>query len=285
MENNIDAVFQIIVKSGQMFYRNRLISFSKEKLDSFVECLPEEWWHPKDKIAYFTYYTDGSYFCEREKIVYDYSLQTEVSRVYEFNSLPNESAKEVFSKFILFFEEQRIEELRSEKEKIREEISKNFDYITIQYRVMRDSLLSNSDWILLPDNAEKKSPEEIEMWKTYRQYLRDMPQSQDWIDRNYINIEFPMSPDVFLKLYPGEEYMSSPKHFQNQVNLVAKDFLYSMIKSLSLPSVQEKISEDIAVSDPDVVALLIDEVNEKLSSIDSNMRIEIKFSENMESMM
>ena len=275
MESNLSAIFQIIVKSGQMFYKNKLISFSKGDFEVFSATLPEMWWNPKDTIEYFTYYSDGSYFCEREKTFYNYSLKSESKRVYEFNSLSDESAKEVFKKFTEFFEEARIKELRLQKEVVRNTIQENFDFITIQYRNLRDLLLKESDWVVLSDVLSKKSEEEILMWQTYRQFLRDMPQSDAWINKDYLNIVFPLNPSDFNQNFPGEEYMSSPSHFENVATLSIKDSVNKILKTLVLPSVEQGVSEN-PPENQEAISLLIDTVNEKLRQIDETLRIEIK---------
>jgi len=275
MESNLSAIFQIIVKSGQMFYKNKLISFSKEDFEVFSETLPEMWWNPKDTIEYFTYYSDGSYFCEREKTFYDYSLRSESKRAYEFNSLSDESAKELFEKFAEFFEQARIKELKLQKELVRNTIQENFDFISVQYRNMRDLLLKGSDWIFLSDVSSQKTEEEISMWETYRQFLRDMPQSDAWINRDYLNIVFPLNPSDFIKNFLGEEYLSSPSHFENVATLAIKDSVYEIIRTLVLPSVEQNVSEN-PPENQETVSLLIDNVNEKLKQIDETLRIEIK---------
>jgi len=275
MESNLSAIFQIIVKSGQMFYKNKLISFSKEDFEVFSETLPEMWWNPKDTIEYFTYYSDGSYFCEREKTFYDYSLRSESKRAYEFNSLSDESAKELFEKFAEFFEQARIKELKLQKELVRNTIQENFDFISIQYRNIRDLLLKGSDWIFLSDVSSQKTEEEISMWETYRQFLRDMPQSDAWINRDYLNIVFPLNPSDFIKNFLGEEYLSSPSHFENVATLAIKDSVYEIIRTLVLPSVEQNVSEN-PPENQETVSLLIDNVNEKLKQIDETLRIEIK---------
>lgn len=281
MESNISAVFQIVVKSGQMFYKNKLLGFTAEKFETFVETLPDEWWHPNDKIAYFTYYSDGSYFCEREKSFYDYSLKSEVTKIYEYNSLSNDSAKELFLRFCEFFEEARIEELKLKKELLRTQISEVFDVISIQYRRTRDMLLTDSDWITLPDVADLKTEEENTLWKQYRQFLRDMPQSDAWVNSEYYNIVFPIQPDRFLANFPGEEYLSSPSHFESPATLAIKEKLLAIFKDLKLASLDQRGSElSGSETDQSTISLLIDMVNEKLSEIDTDIKVEVNITSN-----
>jgi hypothetical protein len=276
MENTITAVFQIIVQSGQMIYKNKLINFSREQFDEFAKTLPTEWWHNKDQIVYFTYYDDGSYFCEREKFFYDYSLKTETSKVYEFNVLSKESANELFLRFCDFFEEIRIGELKAQREVIREEIKQRFDYLSIQFRTIRDNLLKSSDWTQSADIIANMDPYEASLWVIYRQYLRDMPNSDAWQNKRYIDIEFPSDPKEFLKKFPKEEYLSSKQHFVNEITIVSKTAFYEMVKTLTLPAICSKI-EKLNYNELDFEAfnVLLDMTNEKLATIDPTLKIEI----------
>lgn len=279
METNISAIFQIVVKSGQMIYRNKLVNFSKEQFDDFCKTIPPEWWHKKDQLAYFTYYDDGSYFCERIKTVYDYSLKQEIERAYEYNFAPDSEAKNLFDLFCSFFEKVRLEDLRVQKEFLRQEIEKRFDYISIQFRNIRDHLLVASDWTQLPDIVEKMTEEEVNMWKTYRQYLRDMPNTDTWLNKEYIKIEYPLPPDLFVKKFPEEEYLSSPRHFKNYITLRAKEIFYELVRTLSLPSAQEEVNKaNYSELDFDALEYLISMTNDQLSTIDPTLKIEIKLS-------
>lgn len=50
----------------------------------------------------------------------------------------------------------------------------------IMVRMFRDNYLKKSDIELLPDNWARKTPEEQQQWADYRQYLRDLPQSENF---------------------------------------------------------------------------------------------------------
>jgi len=275
-ETNLTAIFQIIVESGQMLYKDKVVSFSKESFESFAQSLPQEWWHAKDKIVYFTYYSDGTYFCEKERSYYDYALKTEATRVYQYDIMTAEDAKMLLSSFTVFFNERRMAELKSQQDYVRSEIEKNFNLFVVRYRNRRDQLLNLSDWVMLPDVISQKTEEEANLWRQYRQFLRDMPQSEPWTNNNYIDIVFPLSPDKFLQLYPGEEYLSSPKHFVNIATLAAKQSVLNLVKSLRLPSLDTNLDgllDDLSNQNEMDEAITI--INSKLALIDPNLRVEL----------
>jgi len=252
------------------------VPFNSADYESFSKTLPQEWWHPKDRIVYFTYFSDGSYFCEREKDYYDYTLKANCSRVYDYNDLSLEDAKNLLFYFTSYFETKRLEQLRVQHDYVRSEIEKNFNMFVVRYRTHRDQLLKISDWVMLPDVISQKSEEEANLWRQYRQFLRDMPQSDPWVNNNYVDILFPIAPDNFLKLYPGEEYLSSPKHFVNIATLSAKQSVYNLVKSLRLPSLDVNLDgllDDL--SNQTDMTEAIDVINSKLSLVDPNLRVEL----------
>lgn len=57
-------------------------------------------------------------------------------------------------------------------------------------RAKRDALLRESDIEVLPDRWALKSPEEQHAWATYRQALRDIPQSYE----DPLQVEWPKKP-------------------------------------------------------------------------------------------
>lgn len=272
---NIQAVLQILVKSGQIFYKNKIMTFSQEQFDEFSLTLPSEWWNENDKIVYFTYYDDSSFLCEREKTVYNYHLKTNVSKIYQYVSSNSTSAKEVYNKFVGFFENLRKEDLKTKRNSIKEAIEKEFEIITIQYREQRNQLLRSSDWTQLPDVSSSMSEIELTAWKAYRQYLRDLPSTDAWINKNYIDIVFPKLPSDVFEKYPGEEYLSSTEHFTNYSSLLAQTQLEALARNLHLPSVDE-VSENTDFSNKEAVDLLLETLNNNVKSIDPDLRIELK---------
>lgn len=56
-------------------------------------------------------------------------------------------------------------------------------------RLERNALLKESDWTVLPD-----SPVNVDLWKAYRQSLRDIPQQESFPDE----ISFPEKPETSI---------------------------------------------------------------------------------------
>lgn len=60
-------------------------------------------------------------------------------------------------------------------------------------RAVRDMYLQESDIQMLPDNYAKLSDEEKENWAAYRQYLRDVPQSENFPNEKVLTFDEFMS--------------------------------------------------------------------------------------------
>lgn len=272
---NLQATLQILVKTGQIFYKNKIMSFTQEQFDALSSTLPSEWWNENDKIVYFTYYNDSSFFCEREKTVYNYHLKTNVGKIYQYTDSNNDSAKEIYNIFVSFFENLRKEDLQARRDTVREAIEKEFEVITIEYRYYRNMALMESDWTQLADVVSGMSETEVNAWKAYRQYLRDLPTTDAWVNKNYIDIVFPKTPTKVLAEYPGEDYLSSSTHFDNYATVLAQSQLSGIVRELHLPSV-DKAAENTDFSDKQAVDLLIETLNNDIKTIDPDLKIELK---------
>ena len=72
---------------------------------------------------------------------------------------------------------------------IEELIARETEKAAAFVRMKRNELLDHSDKEMIPDRLEKKTEEEAEAWKAYRQALRDLPQQEgfpfeiDWPER------------------------------------------------------------------------------------------------------
>jgi hypothetical protein len=277
-------ILQFILSSSQIYYRRKILTFNREQVERMTKSLPPSWWNESDQIVYFSYHEDGTYFCEREKTIYDYLSKGHLKRVYEFNVLDNESAKEVFLIFGNFFEQVRIEELRLEKETLRKQIEEEFDYIEYDFISVRKMMLEGSDWTQLTDVFEKMSEIERNMWLKYRQYLRDITSLPEWKESNYINIFFPMEPNKLLVKYPqttSEEYLTKSEHFNYYLSSVINTRIQKLLSSLALPSITDNVDIDESIDlnedmSYDSYEALLTLINDKIQVIDPNLKVEIK---------
>jgi hypothetical protein len=80
-------------------------------------------------------------------------------------------------------------------------------------RLVRNFLLEDSDWVFIGDSPV--SEEEKEMWKTYRQALRDVPQIDEYLEPE--DVKFPISPQDWKYYYqpenPTEKYLETQNQY------------------------------------------------------------------------
>lgn len=285
-ESQIFVIFQLVYESGQMIYNHKALSFTKEQWDNFANTLPQKWCTENDQISVFTWYSDETYICEKTKTYYDFNLKDYQKRSYNYTEPSNEEAALFFNSLKLFWDQIRALELVKQKEILRDAISKEFNFITIKYRSIRDRLLMESDWTQLTDVSSNMSDDESSRWRQYRQYLRDMPQTDAWQNKEYLKIEFPLTPVEFEEAFPGEEYLSDPRHFINHITLAAKDAIVRVVELINLGETNEALDEfqDTRIG-TEVFNSLMDTVNNKLQTIDNSLKIELKVSTQTENYM
>lgn len=283
--NAPEPILQFILKSSQLYYKGKILVFTEDDLNKLTTSLPSVWWNDKDRMIYFTYYADGSYYCEREKTVYNYAIKDTVSLPYEFTVLSQSEAHTVYLIMCKFFEDIRLKQLIDEKEELRKKIFNEFDYIKVDFTGTRRKLLIDSDWTQLSDVLLVMDENKKNMWIKYRQYLRDMTDLDAWKNAEYINVVFPASPDTILQKYPNltaEEYLTTENHFEYfttvAINNRIKSFLYS-IRLLTTTEYDEELKS--LVSDPintsiDTYKKVLQNINEKISQIDRSLKMSIK---------
>lgn len=277
-----EPILQFILSASQIYYRNQIVSFTENDIKNLTSVLPSLWWNDKDRLVYFTYFEDGSYFCEREKDVYSYTLKQNTKYVYEFNVLSKLQAKELYEILVKHFEEVRIQQLRQQKDILREEIKKQFDYITVDFLSKRRVALIDSDWTQLADVSANMDERERMMWIKYRQYLRDITETAEWKESNFSKVFFPTDPTTTLQRFPEvtiDEYLNDSSHFIYYVTLEINTRVNALISKLKLPSISIDSDllkgVDIDKMTYDQYQTILDTVNAKLQKIDPSLALEI----------
>lgn len=263
------ATLQILVDKNTLLYNGTGVSASQEQFDSVIEELPQDISNSKDKLVSFTYYDEDNFYAEKIKTYYDFRLKSERKHAYNPN-YNKEQASLIYEKFIVFFEELREQYLRSKKDEIITMIDQGFKATSKSLQVLRNDLLEKSDWTQIPDN---NMPEDIrELWKQYRQYLRDITQDFTWETSNVFDMQFPIDPSTYLLRYPNREiaYLSSQDQFENQLAAKAKARLLGFIDYLRLPSMGR--DESLKYHSYKDIQYF---VNKKLAKIDPNLEITI----------
>jgi hypothetical protein len=277
-----EPILQFILSSSQIYYRTQIVTLTEEDINNLTTTLPSVWWNEKDRLVYFTFFEDGSYFCEREKDIYSYTHKQNMKYVYEFNVLSKLQAKELYEIIAKYFEEVRIQQLRQQKDILRQQIKNQFDYITVDFLSKRRVALIDSDWTQLSDVSLNMDERERMMWIKYRQYLRDMPETKEWQESNFSKVFFPADPKIVLEKSPQitiDEYLTDSSHFIYYVTLEINTRVNALISTLKMPSISidSEILKDIDVTQMtfDQYQTILDDINSRLERIDPSLSIEI----------
>ena len=180
-----------------IIYRYNKIDLTREETDELLSKLPEFWHSPKDKLTHFVINEDGTYFAEREKVVYNFALQETENKTYLFDGATVESAQEVAQIILDAYTELKIKKYQDIKEKIKQDVN-NLSFFRSYLLDARETFLKQSDFIFLSDYPIDE--EKRQAWAVFRQELRDLTAQQAWIDQDYMNVTLPVAPETRLQV-------------------------------------------------------------------------------------
>ena len=214
-ESNVpQLILQLNAIQKQINYRGitRDISDTYWK-DEIGPRLYPNWDSDKDRLVQLNYYDNGSFHAKRRKFVKNFSTNEYEWRDYEMETYEVEEAKEIFSLLKEAF--YLIESV--EKENFQKELAEaHYQANTVSWfgiRLVRQFLLDDSDWVFMPDSPI--SEENLELWKTYRIALRNIPQVDEFVEAS--DVLFPISPEDYNIFYkpenPDEEYLGTPSQY------------------------------------------------------------------------
>ena len=183
--------------------------------DKFLSTKISDFWHTdKDLIEFFQYFNDGTYFCQRKRVKYDFSTESTYLQTYSFTGASSEQAKELYELIDTFF--QVVTEVKNAK--INELVAgidadvALFEQRMYKLKRQRQEMLSLSDWRILPDIDDSYEGEK-DRWIKWRKWIRDEstphPQSEEFNNSGLeyfkytYNLKFPIDPSKYLKMYPG----------------------------------------------------------------------------------
>lgn len=184
--------------------------------------LPDEWSNENDRIVSFSVFENGDHIFEKEKLKFDFSTKQSKWLRYEKNDLTSGQVRELFDilKAALAVQQVDNDVVRS---KAIINVATRQEYLSKtneEKQAAQERLLRSSDWSQLPDSTEKFAGE-LDMWTTYRTYLRNNIRSPEDFDDllDYLiwdeEYNWPIDPYAYHQLDPDHEtpYLSVPQHF------------------------------------------------------------------------
>jgi hypothetical protein len=170
---------------------------------NIVPILYPVWDADKDKLETFVYYKDGTAFMAKNK--YQRNQKTGeykwVSYEFDLSAFPESEVTELFEKLQEKYIEYRDVEDFNLDNALRRIYQRDNIVNWNKIVMIRKFLLMDSDWTISRDSP--LTEEQQELWISYRQKLRDIPQDQEGIPA--AEVVFPITPTKYEKMVKAEE--------------------------------------------------------------------------------
>jgi hypothetical protein len=225
--NPTSVILSVDFETKYAVKRGLDIIFRDSVLDEHVYSKLDPVWHSEyDRLIEFTYSSDGSYMCKKKKKVINKRNPSEHEWIsYIWYELPDVDVKPVYNIIKKAFDLSRSIDVEEKRQTYQESKDSSFYVSAKNIRISRDNKLKESDWMFASD-VTNIDPVELELWKLYRQKLRDVPQDNS-DNPKPLKWTLPLSPDEWrhfnssvteeYKLennYSVESpYLSSPQHY------------------------------------------------------------------------
>lgn len=220
-------------------YSGDSIDLTETEYSELLSELPSFWHTEKDRLLRFIFFDDKTYFCEREKEVFNYTNRDTEIKIYKFDYATQEQANFLYAFFLEKYTKIKVARVDNAYDEIMSKI-KDMSFVKISLLNARDEMLRNSDYLMMADypiDEEKRNA-----WATYRQELRDITEQEAWINNDIINIVMPVSPEPvgqfeIINSYLGDKNQI-PENLTREMleNLIDKpiDQLIKMSTEISL---------------------------------------------------
>jgi hypothetical protein len=267
-----NIILQANLKESTILYEGKVVTLDEEKKSLLCQQLGSFWHNDKDYILLFEYYDDGKYNCERKKQIYDYRYREFSEKNYMFTEATLEQAKSAYDIFASFYEQARVLDLQKAKEEVQKKINEFTSILQINLRLLRQRMLSMTDWIFI-DDGSVRDPEKQDLYRKYRQYLRDIPETNPEFESDPLNAKFPIMPEQYLENYPNKEveYLSTPDQFTQYYFETIKRKLLRFQQWLSLPSTRIDWSVDGSEIELEDFKRIQEKIKKALDAVDTEL--------------
>lgn len=267
-----NILLQANLKESTILYQGKVVTLDEEKRLLLCEQLGSFWHNDSDYILLFEYYEDGHYNCERKKKIYDYRYREFSEKNYMFTEATLEQAASVYEIFASFYEQARILDLQKAKEEVQKKINEFTNILQVNLRLLRQRMLYMTDWIFIDDGSVRDS-EKQDLYRKYRQYLRDLPVIDPEFESDPLNAKFPIIPEDYIDRYPNKEveYLSTPDQFTQYYFETIKRKLLRFQEWLSLPSTRIDWSVDGSEIELEDFERLRTKIKKALDAVDTEL--------------
>ena len=225
-------------------YRNIMKTVPDQYWDDSVKPkLYPLWDTEKDRLITFRYYDNASFHCTRRKFIKNFTTNTYEWKDYEMS----ENDVEAAAQFYDFLKETFLNIEQLQNAEFQEELGRMYGEVRseswLSIRLARNFLLQETDFIFTVSDAPTVSDEKKEMYKTYRQKLREIPQI--FKDNAPTEVKFPMSPEGFDAVYkannPSAVYLDTEDQWIALSNFFFAQFRDKMARYLCVRDLTDRL--------------------------------------------
>lgn len=197
------------------------------------------WDSDKDKLVLFGWYSNNTYMAQKRKYTKNFKTDQFYWNDYEMEDVGGTEGQKVFDKFKeAFFLADSLEETeyQSTFSKI---YAKTSAVSWLSVRLSRNFLLSETDWVFVEDSGI--SADDKELYKTYRQKLRDLPSDTATTDAS--QVKFPINPsyykNVILQKDASAVYLDTTDQFVTLASTYFQTFKEKITSYLMVSGITE----------------------------------------------
>lgn len=175
-----------------LVYRGNKLDITDELFDKLMSVIPEHWNTDKDRLIQFVWFDDKTFFCVRNKTIYNFSTKETEEKLYHFNSATQQQLDDFIRILIEYFNKSKISEVENFYASVYDSLS-DLSFVKERILMMRRQALLDSDYMFNSDYTFKDSEVEKE-WREYRQEWRNITEKDFWVNNDFTNINLPVAP-------------------------------------------------------------------------------------------
>jgi Phage tail assembly chaperone protein len=242
-ESNVpNLVLQLSIVDRGIVYRGMLKVVPDQYWENEVRPkLYPMWDTEKDRLTQFTWYDNNTYHCVRRKYIKNFKTNEYEWKDYEMQQTDIDAAIQLYN----FLKETFLNIEQITNDEFQEEMGRIYGEIEsetwMSVRLARNFLLQETDYVFSCSDVEI-SDEKKEIYKKYRQALRDLP--QHFGDVAPKKVKFPLSPEayeIYKKDNPGEEYLETKEQWIALSSFFYTTFRDKMVRYLSVRDVTDRL--------------------------------------------
>lgn len=247
-----------------IIYRGAKLTITDEMFTELLSLIPEVWNSDKDRLTQFVLFEDNTFFCVRNKDIYNFSRKETEDKTYFFNAATPLQISEIVKVLTDYFAKKKLEEVDNFYDIIINSLS-DLSFVKQRLLYLRDMALAKSDYMFNSDYPFNN--EEIKQaWINYRQEWRDITSTDAWVNNDLQSLSVPVAP-------------RSVDTFQ----LVIGELKYSLSSVEVTDSLLDELNMSVDCVNYDNVARNFGEMYFKLEILKTLSKLKIPFATNAES--